>query len=73
MEESHKVEEKRKTCPPRGAARRGRRSYPVELRLKLVKKGSVRFSKGVSSLFVIIAPQGCARFVAVFYRSLTDY
>ena len=37
MEESHRVEEKRKTCPPRGAARRGRQSYPVELRLKLVK------------------------------------
>ncbi len=38
MERTHKLEgEKRKTCPPRGAARRGCQPYPVELRLKLVK------------------------------------
>jgi len=38
MEKAHKLEHrKRKTCPPRGAARRGSQPYPVELRLKLVK------------------------------------
>ena len=37
MERTHKLEGKKKTCPPRGAARRGSQPYPVELRLKLVK------------------------------------
>ena len=38
MEKAHKLEhKKRKTCPPRGAARRGSQPYPVGLRLKLVK------------------------------------
>jgi len=37
MERTHKLEGRKKTCPPRGAARRGSQPYPVELRLKLVR------------------------------------
>jgi transposase InsO family protein len=38
MEKTPKLEQKRKkTCPPRGAARRGSQPYPVALRLKAVK------------------------------------
>src|ERR1041384_8778669 len=37
MSEIHKLEKKRTTCPPRGAARRGHQIHPPALRLKLVK------------------------------------
>jgi hypothetical protein len=39
VEKTYKLEGGKKTCRPRGAARRGSQPHPIELRLKAVKLG----------------------------------